>query len=137
MEKEIAEENAILKALKLHKIEHYIAVGIVILSIFCICFICIIKKKMKKNQYDEDEDESIGQNYFYNKKNMAPSPYDQNGFDSTYSQSYKNDDTFDGDNVQIKDKGNINMRVVSLHDDRHGINQSHYNSLGSESPYLK
>jgi len=60
MEKEIAEENAILKALKLHKIEHYIAVGIVILSIFCICFICIIKKKMKKNQYDEDEDESIG-----------------------------------------------------------------------------
>jgi len=39
--------------------------------------------------------------------------------------------------VQIKDKGNINMRVVSLHDDKHGINQSHYNSLGSESPYLK
>lgn len=67
MEKEIAEENAIFKAIKIHRIEHFIAIGVVFLSIFCICFICIIKKRMKTREYDEDEDNSNGKIYFYNK----------------------------------------------------------------------
>ena len=66
MEKEIAEENAILKAFK-NRIGHIIAIGVVFLSIFCICFICIIKKRMKTREYDEDEDNSNGKSYFYNK----------------------------------------------------------------------
>jgi flagellar biosynthesis/type III secretory pathway M-ring protein FliF/YscJ len=85
MEKEIAEENEIFKAIKLHRIEHFIAIFVVFLSLFCICCICIIKKRIKKREYDEDEDNSIGKHYFYNKKNAASSPYDYNGYDSTYS----------------------------------------------------
>ena len=78
---------------------------------------------MKRREYDEDEDNSMIKNYFQNKTyQQPPSPYGQHGYDSTYSQSYKYDDSFDSDQVQIKNKGNINMRVVSLHDDRVGIN---------------
>ncbi len=76
MEKEIAYEIAIFKAIGLRRIEHFIAIGVVFLSLFCICFICIIKKRMKKREYDEDEDNSIGKNYFYNKSNVGPSPYE-------------------------------------------------------------
>ena len=133
MEKEFSEEKTFI----IHKIEHFIAIGMVSLSLFCICLICCIKKMVKRREYDEDQDNTMIQNYFQNKSYVQPSPYGQQGYDSTYSQSYKYDDSFDTDQVQVKNIGNIHMRVVSLHDDVHGINQSNYNSLGSETPYLK
>ena len=98
MEKEIDDEIAKEKTFFIHKIEHFIAIGVVLLSLFCICLICCIKKRMKKREYDEDEDNTMMKNYFRNKSYVQPpSPYGQHGYDSTYSQSYKYDDSFDTD----------------------------------------
>lgn len=75
MEKEIAEEIAEEKAFFIHKIEHIIAIGVVLLSILCISLICCIKKRNKAREYEEEEDNTMMKNYFQNKSYVQNSPY--------------------------------------------------------------
>jgi len=75
MENEIEEATAKIKAFFIHKIEHFIAIGVVLLSLICICLICCIKKRLKRREYDEDEDNTMMKNYFRNKSFVQPNPY--------------------------------------------------------------